>query len=105
MSGPGQVTMALPRPGPALKVVLIAIGVIGLLEQAAATNHVASGLRVIEWLTFSATAGKIFQVWRLVTSGLLTNPASLNHLIVTMLGLYFLSPDLERRWGSARFVR
>ena len=40
----------------------------------------------------------------LVTSGLLTNPESYGHLFFTLLGLYFLAPDLERRWGTTRLV-
>jgi membrane associated rhomboid family serine protease len=47
------------------------------------------------------------QVWRLITSGLLTFPQGpgLSHLAFTLLGLYFLTPELESRWGSPRFAR
>jgi membrane associated rhomboid family serine protease len=44
------------------------------------------------------------QVWRLFTSGLLTNPQSLFHLVFTLVGLYFLAPDIERRWGARKFL-
>jgi membrane associated rhomboid family serine protease len=44
------------------------------------------------------------QVWRLLTSGVLTHPESFNHLLFSLIGLYFLAPDLERRWGTARFL-
>jgi membrane associated rhomboid family serine protease len=44
-----------------------------------------------------------WRVYSLLTSGLVT--ANLRQIIYTLIGLYFLSPDLERRWGAARFVR
>ncbi len=104
MSGPGQVTMALPRPGPALKVVLVLIAAVGLFE-AIVVNHVGGGRAFMTWLLCSTEGVRHYQLWRLVTSGLLTSPDSFNHLLFTLLGLYFLSSELERRWGSVRFIR
>src|SRR5690348_8032202 len=104
MSGPGQVTMALPRPGPALKAILIIIGAFGIF-QAVVVNHVEGGTKLTDWLICSTEGIHLAQLWRLLTSGFLTSPVSFNHLLFTLLGLYFLSPELERRWGSGRFVR
>jgi membrane associated rhomboid family serine protease len=45
------------------------------------------------------------EVWRLATAGLLSDPTSIGHLATTLIGLYFLSPQLEETWGSRRFLR
>ncbi len=101
-----DLTGMLPRPGRALKAVL------GLII----------GLTVINWVLFNwvpggqklffllvcTTDGLIhdFRVWTPLTAGLLTQPkGSPSYLLFTVIGLYFLSPDLERRWGSWRFTR
>jgi membrane associated rhomboid family serine protease len=103
MDGSGQLTQAFPRPGPALKTLLVLIGVTGILSAL-----------LFNWMGFekifvalSCTTDGVLhgEVWRLVTAGLLTSPTSLSTLFFTLIGLYFLSPDLERRWGSWRFVR
>jgi membrane associated rhomboid family serine protease len=107
----GQVTMAFPRPGPALKTLLFLIGALGILE-AIVVNYVPGGEKWFLALACSTQGvlhGQVFpgipEVWRLFTAGFLTRPDTLGHLIFTLIGLYFLSPDLEKRWGSARFVR
>lgn len=43
------------------------------------------------------------QVWRLVSYQYLHSLDNLWHIIFNMLGLYFLGPYLERRWGGRRF--
>jgi membrane associated rhomboid family serine protease len=45
------------------------------------------------------------QPWRLVTSGLLTDPTQWMHLVFSLVGLYFLAPSLEQRWGGGRLLR
>lgn len=46
------------------------------------------------------------ELWRLVTAPWLHMPmGTLGHVLSAMLGLYFLSPSLETRWGSVRFAR
>jgi membrane associated rhomboid family serine protease len=45
------------------------------------------------------------QIWRLFTAPWLHVPVgTLGHIFSALLGLYFLSPALESRWGSARFA-
>jgi len=100
----GQVTMALPRPGPALKAVLLLIGAVGILE-AFLVNYVPGGEEIVGHLVCVPGPALWREPWRLLTAGFLTRPDSFGHLIFTIIGLYFLSPDLERRWGSFRFVR
>jgi membrane associated rhomboid family serine protease len=102
MDGP-QVSLAFPKPGRALRTVLIVMAVLGIgLALAATWGHGA--LTVFSWLLFEPARG-FAQPWRLVTSGLLTSPASWGHLLFSLLGLYFLGAPLEQRWGSWRFVR
>src|SRR5690242_17973477 len=104
MDGPGQVSFAFPRPGRALTVVLVLVGAFGIVTALLA-NWVAGGWPparlVLEYLVCTPDM-RPWELWRLFTSALLTD--SPTHLIMTLLGLYFLSPDLERRWGAARFV-
>jgi membrane associated rhomboid family serine protease len=103
MERPAAVSLALPRPGPALWGILIAMGVLGI-----------GGALLMTWFSggeavFTALALKrgvaFSQPWRLFTSALLTSPNQQMHLGLSALGLYFLGAPLERRWGSARFLR
>jgi membrane associated rhomboid family serine protease len=101
---PDQASFALPRVGPALKGVLIAIAAVGILE-AILVAYVPGGEKYFTILACSSDAIARLQLWRLFTAGLLTSPASMGHLIFTLVGLYFLSPELERTWGKWRFIR
>lgn len=116
MSDPGQVTFSLPKPGPALKAVLITVGTLAALQAFVGPlggpggpggpgGSADSAGPIFSLLACSAEAVLHGQIWRLLTSGVLTAPSSPRHLIFTLIGLYFLSPGLERRWGSARFLR
>jgi len=51
---------------------------------------------------FSGPAMVVAQIWRLITFQFLH--ASLGHLFMNMLALYFLGPTLEGNWGSKRFL-
>jgi membrane associated rhomboid family serine protease len=104
MNGGGQMMQGFPRPGPALKAILIVIGALGIL-LALVFNYVPGGDEIFKALTCSTTQVLHGQVWRLVTAGLLTDPKQISHLFFTLIGLYFLSTDLETRWGSWRFAR
>ncbi|MEO7110464.1 MAG: rhomboid family intramembrane serine protease [Polyangiaceae bacterium] len=101
---PDQGSFALPRVGPALKAVLIAIGVVGIVESILVA-YVPNGPQYFAALACSKEQILHGQIWRLFTAGLLTNPASMGHLIFTLVGLYFLSPELEKNWGTWRFIR
>lgn len=94
-------SLSFPRPGPALKGLLIVVAVLGIgLALAGSSADIA----VFGWLACIPEYVFRGQVWRLVTSGLLTSPSSYGHLIFSLLGLYFLSTDLEQRWGGRRFL-
>jgi membrane associated rhomboid family serine protease len=102
MDGP-QLSVAFPRPGRALWTVLIAIAALGITTALLATWGGGAGA-VFSWLVYEPS--HVFaQPWRLLTSGLLTSPASWGHLLFALVGLYFLGAPLEKRWGAWRFVR
>jgi membrane associated rhomboid family serine protease len=106
MSESPQMSFAFPRPGPALKAVLVTLAVLGLLG-AAVMAWIPGGATAIAALVCTSQDVLHGQLWRLVTSGVVMLPGegAISHLMMTLIGLYFLSPDLERRWGGARFVR
>jgi membrane associated rhomboid family serine protease len=106
MDGP-QVSVAFPRPGRALWAVLIAMAALGIATALLATWGNGSGhgaASVFTWLVYQPSEG-FSQPWRLLTSGILTNPESWGHLLFSLMGLYFLGASLERRWGAWRFLR
>jgi membrane associated rhomboid family serine protease len=102
MDGP-QVSMAFPRPGRALWTVLIAMAALGIVTALLATWG-SGASSIFGWLVYEPPHA-FSQPWRLLTSGLLTSPASWSHLLFALVGLYFLGAPLEKRWGAWRFVR
>jgi membrane associated rhomboid family serine protease len=106
MREPGEMVAAFPRPGRALKGVLVTVAAFAVV-----------GAIVVNWLPGGGAGQEIFQFfafeparvltkpWALFTSGLLTSPVGITHALFALVGLYFLTPDLERRWGGARLVR
>ncbi len=104
MNTPPQVMIGFPRPGRALKVVLVAILVLGIFNALLAT-WVPGGEQV--FLAMVCDFGRLRQgqLWRILTSGLLTSTDHYSHLLFTLLGFYFLAPDLERLWGDGRLLR
>jgi membrane associated rhomboid family serine protease len=102
MNGP-QLSVAFPRPGRALWTVLVVIGSLGIMTALLATWGGGAG-SVFSWLVYEPSHA-FSQPWRLLTSGLLTSPASWGHLLFALVGLYFLGAPLEKRWGAWRFVR
>jgi len=105
---PSPLGLAMPKPGPALKALLVTIAAVSVVS--AIVVHWLpggpAGRELFGYATFDATATAFFkQPWRVLTSGLLTSPDGLSHTLFTLMGLYFLGADLERRWGGARLVR
>lgn len=107
MREPGDVvTAAFPRPGRTLKVVLAVIAAFAI-AGAIVVHWAPGGAAGAElWRTFAfAPAALLTRPWTIVTSGLVTHPDGLSHALWSIVGLYFLTTDLERRWGGARLVR
>ncbi|TKJ37039.1 MAG: hypothetical protein CEE38_09045 [Planctomycetes bacterium B3_Pla] len=63
------------------------------------------GAFVYGWFQLDATTvGRAAQLWRLITYQFLHEPGSFFHILMNMIGLFFLGPTLERHWGSRRFL-
>jgi len=94
----------LPRPGRALKAVLIGLLLIWLVF-AVGINW--GGASEELFLLFCGNTKRLLegQVWRLVTAPLMHLPSTPWHVVSTLLGLYFLAPNLEKEWGATRFLR
>ncbi len=94
----------LPRPGPGVKIALIALGAVALAS--AILGHWVpgdTGPYLLSLLPMTQQGLATFQLWRLATSGLLT--VDLSHLFFSALGIYFLSTDLEKTMGKWRYLR
>jgi membrane associated rhomboid family serine protease len=60
---------------------------------------------VYTWFSVDSTSVlRYFQIWRLVGYQFLHSLNDPWHLIMNMLGLYFLGPTLERFWHSRKFL-
>lgn len=96
---------ALPRPGRTLKAVL---GTIAGFAVAGWLLH-AWGPRGLDERIYDALAFRpaeaLTRPWTLLTSGILTSTVAFSHALWALVGLYFLTPDLEKRWGGLRLLR
>jgi membrane associated rhomboid family serine protease len=101
-----MVSMGLPRPGKAL---LWVMGVLLSISIMFAVGINYGGLDERAFLFFTGNTKAILegQVWRLFTAGLMhtpSGPGAVWHILFTLLGLYFLAPTLEARWGGRRMI-
>lgn len=63
------------------------------------------GLFIYEWFSVDSTSvSASLQPWRLISYQFLHDPNNPWHIIMNMLGLYFLGPTLERFWHSKKFL-
>ncbi len=93
------------KPGRAVTGVMIAVGAIWLMFALALNWAGASGE---VFLLFCGNTERILrgEVWRLFTAPWMHVPSgSIGHVLTAIIGLVFLAPSLEQRWGGARFVR
>lgn len=101
----GRSPISLPRPGKALKGVLL--GLLGIwLIFALGINW--GGAQGASFLALCGNTQGILsgEVWRLLTAPVLhMYTGTVWHLISAMLGLYFLGASLEQEWGPRRFLR
>jgi membrane associated rhomboid family serine protease len=96
---------AFPRPGKTLRVVLISVFTVWL-AFAVGLNWAGASESVFFALCGNTERILHGEVWRLFTAPWLHMPSgTIGHVVSALLGLYFLSPALESRWGSARFAR
>ncbi|HMJ51025.1 MAG TPA: rhomboid family intramembrane serine protease [Polyangiaceae bacterium] len=99
-----MVSMGLPRPGKALLWVMGTLVSIWVMF-AVAINY--GGLDKEAFYVFAGNTQAILhgEVWRLFTAGLMHLPsgsAGVSHIVTVLVGLYFLAPTMEARWGSKR---
>ena len=102
-----QMTGGLPRPGKALKGVLLGLLAVWLM-YAVGLNWANADQEA--FLMFCGSTQRILdgEVWRFVLAPVLHYPIGgegVGHLLFALLGLYFLSPTLEQQWGPGRFLR
>jgi len=98
-------SMGLPKPGPALRGVLLAICSVWL-AFALGINWAGAPVSLFAALCGNTEAILHGQVWRLFTAPFMHEVShNIGHVLTPLLGLYFLGPSLESHWGSARFLR
>ena len=93
----------LPRPGKALRAVLLLLLVVWV-AFAVALQWGGADPSVFFALAGNTEALAGGQIWRLFTAPLLHAPQSPWHLVGSLIGLYFLTPALEARWSSRRLL-
>ena len=71
---------------------------------ALAVNWANTGIGVVQFIAGSTSGVFRGEVWRLFTAPLLHDLQQPSHLLMTLLGLYFLAPSLETEWGPRRML-
>ncbi len=98
-------SLGLMKPGPVVTAAMVALGAIWLMF-AVAINW--GGATEELFLLFCGNTERILhgQVWRLFTAPLMHMPSgTIWHILFAILGLLFLAPPLEERWGTGRTIR
>jgi membrane associated rhomboid family serine protease len=95
--GPGSFTSAVKG----LLIANIAVYLIGIIITGSAPQEETTFLEGIFALMPVSTAMTL-QLWRLVTYQFLHH--GLGHLAFNMIGLFFFGPQLERFWGTRKFL-
>lgn len=105
-SGDGmQVSGGLQMPGKALKGVLLALLAVNV-AFAVAINWGGASEQL--FLALCGNTEQILhgQVWRLITAPWMHEPrGNVGHLLFALIGLFFLTPQLETQWGTKRTLR
>jgi membrane associated rhomboid family serine protease len=98
---------SIQRPSRALGMVLL--GLVGLwLAFAVAINWGSSSSDLFLLLVGSSIEINKGEIWRLFTAPLMHHPegsTGVNHILSTVIGLFFLAPALESAWGTRRLLR
>jgi membrane associated rhomboid family serine protease len=93
--------MDFPKPRGAVKVMLFVIGGLSLLN-AILVNWMGVNT-LLEWTIADQHTFPI-QVYRLVTSLLITSPAQYAHALFSLMLLYFFGPAVETQTGTRKFL-
>ena len=108
-STPGQAPPTgpvFPRPGKALTAAIVALLAVWV-TFAVGINWGGGGTHLFELGVGDTHQILRGEVWRLFTAPLLhlpTGPGSVGHIVSTLLGLFFLAPALEKKWGGWRML-
>lgn len=98
-------TVSLPRPGPALRGVMLALFSVWL-AFAIGLNWAGAPASLFAALCGNTSAILHGQVWRLFTAPFMHEVRhDVSHVLWVLIGLYFLGPSLESHLGSGRFLR
>ena len=96
-----QMRIGFPKLTPVVKWLLIA----NLSIYVAVILIRPLAVFVYDWFSLDTTTfARAAQIWRLVSYQFLHSPINIFHIILNMLGLYFLGPRLEGFWGSKKFL-
>jgi len=96
-----QMRFSLPKLTPVVKWLLIA----NLSIYAAVILIRPLAVFIYEWFQLDTTTfARAAQIWRLISYQFLHDPIKIFHIIINMIGLYFLGPRLEGFWGSKKFL-
>ncbi len=104
---PQQPQFAFPRPTKVVTRLLIVLGGLWLFF-ALATNIGQSGLFAGIYGELELKPSEVvpgLHLWQLATYAWLHDLNGLSHILFNCMGLYFLGPMLERRWGGGNFLR
>ena len=96
--GVSRLGMGMPRLTPAVKWLLIINVAVFVLQMALDQGGALSrwgGVTVAAW----------WQVWRFAAFQFMHDVGSPMHIVMNMLGLYFLGTGLEPIWGTRRFLK
>ena len=99
-----QQQLAFPRPQRGVKALLVVYGAVGLVAAILINYAPSLGNPLWTWLA-CYPALVLHRAWTLVTAGLLADPDHWSQWLFALVGIYFLGPDLERRWGTWRLLR
>jgi membrane associated rhomboid family serine protease len=101
---PSLRAIGLIKPGRALTSVMVALGAIWLMF-ALAVNW--GGAPQELFALFCGNTDLILhgEVWRLFTAPFMHTTGTVSHILFAILGLFFLAPSLEQKWGGARMLR
>lgn len=84
------------------------IGLLAIwIAFAVSINWGGGGDGVFKFLAGSTDKVLHGEVWRLFTAPLLHLPqgdAAVSHMLMTQLGLFFLAPSLEKKWGGKKLI-
>jgi membrane associated rhomboid family serine protease len=96
-------TMAFPKPGRALTGVMLALLALWVMF-AVALRWGDADPRLFELFLGNTPKIAAGEVWRLFSAPLVHSPNDPWHVVGVLLGLYFLTPSLEQRWGARRLI-